>query len=483
MTGSTYAFMTFSAISDNVATGQGGCFQVNYSGQELNAGDILSTDNYLEGAHTTVTLSKDSSCKIYTEANIYIHTNTETTAPIDTVEAMRYKLVTEDNIEYNGFVKKSCDVLVATVPITDSSITYDIYVWVDSNLSGGVYHDTTYSGYIYAESSQTSTVENQDALPNSDKCQSSTRYVGFSYIGRAQEYTIPKTGTYKIEAWGASGNAEGNAISPGKGAYVSGNINLATNNILFFYIGGNNLISGTNYTYNGGGDGEAKAGGATDIRLTNGNWDNFNSLKSRIMVAGGGGGGFYKLNTTQHSPGHAGGLEGMNADAYHTNTSKFLLSDGYSGHGATQISGGLTGSKSTETSFINLWNNYNRTYNFDKADGSFGKGGVGSTNGRSVSSGGGSGYYGGGHGLHPGGTWSGGGGGSSFISGHSGCNAISESSTESNITHTGQSIHYSGLSFTETVMIDGGSSMPTHDGSSTMIGNSGNGYAKITYIE
>ena len=32
-------------------------------------------------------------------------------------------------------------------------------------------------------------------------------------------------------------------------------------------------------------------GGATDIRLISGNWDSFESLKSRIMVAGGSSGG------------------------------------------------------------------------------------------------------------------------------------------------------------------------------------------------
>lgn len=36
---------------------------------------------------------------------------------------------------------------------------------------------------------------------------------------------------------------------------------------------------------------EAQDGGATDVRLTPGNWNDFESLKSRIIVAGGGSGG------------------------------------------------------------------------------------------------------------------------------------------------------------------------------------------------
>ena len=85
----------------------------------------------------------------------------------------------------------------------------------------------------------------------------------------------------------------------------------------------------------------------------------------------------------------------------------------------------------------------------------------------------------------------GGGGGSSFISGHNGCNAVSASSTSGNMVHTGQSVHYSGLSFTNTVMIDGAGyqwttakgsyvGMPNLAGTGTMTGNTGHGQVKIT---
>ena len=51
--------------------------------------------------------------------------------------------------------------------------------------------------------------------------------------------------------------------------------------------------------------------------------------------------------------------------------------------------------------------------------------------------------------------------------------------TETDIT---KSYHKSGFKFTDTVMAAGDESMPTHDGSSTMVGNTGNGYAKITNL-
>lgn len=83
---------------------------------------------------------------------------------------------------------------------------------------------------------------------------------------------------------------------------------------------------------------------------------------------------------------------------------------------------------------------------------------------------------------------SGGGGGSSFISGHNGCNSINSSGS-----HTNNSAHYSGYVFTNTVMIDGAgykwtnskgsyTGMPNISGTSTIAGNTGNGYAKITPV-
>ena len=83
-----------------------------------------------------------------------------------------------------------------------------------------------------------------------------------------------------------------------------------------------------------------------------------------------------------------------------------------------------------------------------------------------------------------------GGGGSSYISGHTGCVAIKSASDttpkdgcEDGTTDNLCSVHYSGKVFTNTVMKAGNEVMPTFDGTSTMTGNTGNGYAKITFIE
>ena len=80
-------------------------------------------------------------------------------------------------------------------------------------------------------------------------------------------------------------------------------------------------------------------------------------------------------------------------------------------------------------------------------------------------------------------TVSSGAGGSSFISGYTGCNAINQLSTSTNITHTGQANYDSVHVFTNATITAGNASMPTQDGLSTMTGNTGNGYAIITFIK
>ena len=292
-----------------------------------------------------------------------------------------------------------------------------------------------------------------------------------------QTFTAPVNGNYKLEVWGAqggnsydSGNGYTNTVYGGKGGYCSGEITFPSNLNVYVYIGqsGENLIV---RTFNGGGIGTDKhnsksGGGATDVRLkNNGTWNDFNSLKSRIIVAAGGGGAqhFYQGS----NGGNAGGLSGQDG-SYSTSSSN---PDPFSvATGATQTSGGIGGK-----SHVNGFN------------GTFGIGGNsvsnhGSDSGNIDGSGGGGGYYGGGgaffNELDVVGSGS---GGSSFISGYIGCDAISESSTEDNIIHTGQPNHYSGKVFTNPVMIDGGSIMPKPKGGNET-GHSGDGYCIISWI-
>ncbi len=307
----------------------------------------------------------------------------------------------------------------------------------------------------------------------------------YDYIGDYQVFIAPKEGNYKIELWGASGGG----VNGGKGAYTKGTIRLNQNDKLYIYVG--QIGTYKAWAFNGGGPGESNGGGATDVRLNisnTGNWDDFDSLKSRIMVASGGGGGTNNSNidyTKSYQRGDGGTLSGIDARFCAEYLINVPCSYDFSGHGGSQTSGGKQGEK---------FNNVVDPYETIEMTGKFGKGGYArnSLNFEYTSSGGGGGYYGGGHGNHPGNSWTGGGGGSSYISGHEGCVAIKEESTEENVQpkdgctdgtkDINCSYHYSNKIFTETEMKAGNEEMPTHSGDGNMTGNTGNGYAKITFV-
>ena len=269
----------------------------------------------------------------------------------------------------------------------------------------------------------------------------------YSHTGDYQTFKSTATGKYKIELWGASGGKgrkNGSLVNPGgAGAYTTGIIKLDKDEVLYIYVGGagfdspSNKIGGDggfNGGANGGNDkdddeGSGGGGGATDVRLVDGPWNDVNSLRSRIMVAAGGAG------STYGSVGGAGGTLSSDPISYSA--------------GATQTTGYA-----------------------------FGIGQPGTNHGYTPSSGAGGGYYGG-YSKHNGtsaGSQSAT-GGSSFISGYTGCDAIDETGE-----HTGQSIHYSTKVFESSTTIDGKFSMPSIDGNSTMIGNFGAGFARITFV-
>ena len=229
-----------------------------------------------------------------------------------------------------------------------------------------------------------------------------------------------------MDCWGAEGGYSVEYTKGGKGGYVAGKITLTSNVIFFIYVGqtANHSQAGG---WNGGGNGTAATqrgyggGGSTDIRTTSGNWNSFNSLKTRILIAAGGAGsGDYDIG------GDGGGLRGLEGK---DKTTWYVEATG-----GTQTAGG--NSNNTEES-IAINNNKVIIATSGVNKGGFGYGGSNLANSQYGfqfgGAGGGGGYYGGGASTRGHG---GGGGGSSFISGHTGCNAISSSSTSSNIVPT-----------------------------------------------
>ena len=296
------------------------------------------------------------------------------------------------------------------------------------------------------------------------------RYL-YNQWGNYSLYLLPSI--YRFHCWGASGGYL--ELNGSRGAYISGLIQLKEGRRIFIYVGEKGVVRGNKETFNGGGKSSytinyavkdaysSSGGGGTDIRLIDGEWDNFESLKSRIIVAGGGGGETNFITQSVSRPG-LGGYAGI----YEAEPANFSeRSDLYDQPeafppttGGGQKEGGKSGGR--------------RAGN----DGSFGKGGNGEMlNDYAHSSGAGGGYFGGGgagitrHRLGCGA------GGSSFISGVEGFAAMSFESTTNNYIFKG-SVHYSGLYFTNPVLHSGKDFFLSPDGFMER-GHSGDGAVLI----
>lgn len=203
-------------------------------------------------------------------------------------------------------------------------------------------------------------------------------FYGFDYTGGVQTFTVPYTGTYTLEVWGAQG---GGSLG-GYGSYATGTMSLNKNDTLYVVVGGQgpSLSQVTNVGgYNGGGysgnnpgANSYGGGGATHIATTNrGELFNYSSYTSELLIVAGGGGGATSATTTL--AGSGGGYVGNSG----TTSNSTYNSSTYLPIGGSQTTGG-TGYQGTTRG------------------GSFGRGMSSNTDG--WGGGGGAGFYGGGNG-------------------------------------------------------------------------------------
>ncbi|MDR0350360.1 MAG: hypothetical protein LBH64_02270 [Coriobacteriales bacterium] len=229
------------------------------------------------------------------------------------------------------------------------------------------------------------------------------------------EYTIPQTGDYLLEVWGAQGG--GNRLSTtigadngGRGGYSKGVMHLEAGEKLYLKAGGIGVMGRDTPEggFNGGGAGGKRldvtgiylgsGGGASDVRV------GADNLYARVIVAGGGGGAGYDGQNGSYLHTTAGGAGGGTAGA-HGGTYVAVSVDTF-GKGGTQTKGGALAGHIGDLSF-------------PSGPGTFGQGGTGPIgtftveNGRTRTldgAGGGGGWYGGGAGA-----FGGGGGGSAWV--------------------------------------------------------------------
>ena len=284
-------------------------------------------------------------------------------------------------------------------------------------------------------------------------------------------FTAPITGRYLLEAWGAQGGDATEVtksgktmptVDGGKGGYSYGIFNLNEGDKVFVTVGcqGKTLKDAAKDVveqggYNGGGaavsDGtsntQGSGGGATHFAINNnlGELKNYSSNQNDVLiVAGGGGGSYNSVGIYYYSTGGVGGGENGGSAIMGYNTSYRstpLSSNGFEYSQGFEIPGATQTEQTTPTTFYY---------------GTFGLGASADKATTGTDSGAGGGWYGG--------------------------NRLSRSTGVGGMAGSGGSGHINNSLINIGETLAGSSMIPTHDGTSTMLGNSGDGYAKISLI-
>ena len=234
--------------------------------------------------------------------------------------------------------------------------------------------------------------------------------------GGIQEWTVPRTGSYRIEAFGAKsewGDRSGSSsYRGGYGARMRGEFTLTEGEIIQILVGQNGVNA--THTQNTGQPGIGAGGGGTFVMKTP-----YNTTASILVIAGGGGGGAQNSWTNRRGEGGNTGTSGTGGGSANNSQAGGSGGNGgssqYAGGGAGFTGNGANPSASTDPSrsFTNggRGGQGGRSHGGPEFYGGFGGGGGAG----GLSSGGGGGYSGGGSG-----SWSDqqdGGGGGSYNSG------------------------------------------------------------------
>ena len=196
----------------------------------------------------------------------------------------------------------------------------------------------------------------------------------FAYTGGMQSFTVPVSGVYKLEVYGAAGGARAaNATNVSKGGYSVGYVLLNKGETIYVCCGQKGATEGTATTYNGGGKGctytfnltdhfkptmnGPSGGGATHIARQSGTLAQIGEAnKSKILIVAGGGGGQGGYTNYIQGAVYAnknGGNGGGTSGGYGTRDGSNVLA------GGTQSGGNAFGQGGSSSAYWGNWDSLN----------------------------------------------------------------------------------------------------------------------------
>ena len=358
ISGGTFAYWTwYSSENKSVVFNTAGNvsdYIVYDEGSSHFIGDFQATSTYCQGVNTTLSFYKKSeAADIDFRATIYMDINAigPNIAASDDV----YWVVTNgDNtvtcssglngtevVASGTFYGKNMGesiALVSDIVVTTSIQKYTVWIWLNSSgnpssaLSGDTIDTNVWTRIDMVDPEGGTNIDNSgDTYTISFDANGGEISTLYTEPGE-HVYTVPETGTYKLEVWGAQGGTgmkDGKAsYSGGYGGYSVGRMLLQSGTTLYANVGGKgedaqDKQAGGAGGYNGGGTGGADGnytssgnepgaggGGASHIAIASGELKNLSSnISSVIIVAGGGGGGAY-----DGVGGAGGGMQGVNGN-------------------------------------------------------------------------------------------------------------------------------------------------------------------------
>ena len=253
----------------------------------------------------------------YVTGSSYTITNIDTTNPTVSVSVSGKvgTITLGDNLLLSGYTVTTS----ATVPT----------VWTEINgTSSSQSYTGTVAGTYYAwvkDAAGNTSYSNFVLATNAFCAYTAGNLWNFAYNGGIQTFTVPCSGTYKVEVWGAQGGSN-SYTQGGLGGYAVGNRILSKDNIVYIVVGSQgDMVTSQTQTgtggYNGGGTAAYRnsnnyrcsgGGGATHIALTTGVLSSIGYTSgvtngNLLIAAGGGGGGYYDGGNSTGQNGYAGG--------------------------------------------------------------------------------------------------------------------------------------------------------------------------------